>query len=378
MSSTVSQNRPPLGNQARNIRVASVPATHVYVRHLHHPQITRLEDPSGDDLRTPSFFSPEWVRRNSELFDVLHVNFGFEFYSTAQLSELCEVLAHLGKGLVYTAHDLRNPNHRDRTKQDEALDLWMSAADEIVTLTDFAAAEIRSRWGRSAHVIPHPHVIELARMGALQRARVRHWDGYRVGIHFKSMRPNMVGAPLLLAALEAAHADGFRLLVHVHHDVLDPKSDHHDAGLTNLLLDSVRTSESVMDLRVHRYFADDELWNFMLAVDAVLLPYVFGTHSGFLEACRDLGTTVIAPSCGAYADQGAQHVFLANERSGADAASLRAAMIGARRAGSCPPLTPSYRFGQQREIAQAYYEVFEGCTQPASSSPVPMPVGGHR
>ena len=30
----------------------------------------------------------------------------------------------------------------------------------------------------------------------------------------------------------------------------------------------------------------------------------FGTHSGLLEACRDLGTAVVAPACGAYGDQG--------------------------------------------------------------------------
>ena len=35
-----------------------------------------------------------------------------------------------------------------------------------------------------------------------------------------------------------------------------------------------------------------------------VLPYRFGTHSGWLEACRDLGTTVVAPDCGYYADQG--------------------------------------------------------------------------
>ena len=35
-----------------------------------------------------------------------------------------------------------------------------------------------------------------------------------------------------------------------------------------------------------------------------MLPYRFGTHSGWLEACRDLGTTVIAPTCGFYAEQG--------------------------------------------------------------------------
>ena len=34
-----------------------------------------------------------------------------------------------------------------------------------------------------------------------------------------------------------------------------------------------------------------------------MLPYRFGTHSGWLEACYDLGTPVLAPDCGFYAEQ---------------------------------------------------------------------------
>ena len=39
------------------------------------------------------------------------------------------------------------------------------------------------------------------------------------------------------------------------------------------------------------------------ALDVSVLPYRFGTHSGWLEACFDLGTAVVAPSCGFYAEQ---------------------------------------------------------------------------
>ena len=40
-----------------------------------------------------------------------------------------------------------------------------------------------------------------------------------------------------------------------------------------------------------------------------MLPYRFGTHSGWLEACFDLGTAVIAPSCGFYGQQHPCGVF---------------------------------------------------------------------
>jgi hypothetical protein len=49
---------------------------------------------------------------------------------------------------------------------------------------------------------------------------------------------------------------------------------------------------------------DPELWHSLTELDATILPYRFGTHSGWLEACRDLGTTVIVPTCGYYVEQG--------------------------------------------------------------------------
>ena len=48
----------------------------------------------------------------------------------------------------------------------------------------------------------------------------------------------------------------------------------------------------LIDLRVHDYFTDDELWDYLSSLDVSVLPYRFGTHSGWLEACYDLGTTV--------------------------------------------------------------------------------------
>ena len=53
---------------------------------------------------------------------------------------------------------------------------------------------------------------------------------------------------------------------------------------------------------------DDELWDRLGGAELVLLPYRWGTHSGLLEAAHDLGTPVLAPAFGGFADQGA-HVY---------------------------------------------------------------------
>jgi hypothetical protein len=356
------------------LRVASVPRTHVYVRHIEHPLVERLQDPSGDDLRTPNFLDPAWVNANAESFDVLHVNFGFEFYPAEQLAQVCETLQRRGKGLLFTVHDLRNPNHDDPAAHARALDIWMRYA-ELVTLTDWAAERISQTWGRQATVIPHPHVIELDEMNALQAARPRHWDGFRIGVHFKSMRPNMAGPEVLEALLLAAgSAEDIRVRMHVHHDVLDPAHRNHDPVLTKMALDAATKADSVLDLHIHRYCSDAELWNFLLSVDSIVLPYRFGTHSGFLEACRDLGTGVVAPSCGGYQAQGAQQIFASDERDGVDQQSVIDAVIAARDQGRPAPLTESYRRIQQARVADAYYDVLQRAvrraTVPEGSAPV--------
>ena len=63
-----------------------------------------------------------------------------------------------------------------------------------------------------------------------------------------------------------------------------------------------------------------------------VLPYRFGTHSGWLEACVDLGTAVVAPSCGFYAEQQPVHSYRHDEdgldariAGGGGAARVRAA-----------------------------------------------------
>jgi hypothetical protein len=60
---------------------------------------------------------------------------------------------------------------------------------------------------------------------------------------------------------------------------------------------------------VHPYFTDDELWEYLSSVSVSVLPYRFGTHSGWLEACFDLGTAVVVPTCGFYREQRPCEVF---------------------------------------------------------------------
>jgi beta-1,4-mannosyltransferase len=314
------------------IRVASVPADHPYVRHIGAPDgdaVVRMEDEREPGQRgwwPPQMLEPEWVEKNAEAFDLFHIQFGFDGRHPEQLRELVGLLEELGKPLVYTVHDLRNPNHEEHGLHAEQLEVLIDAADALVTLTDSAAARIEASFGRTAAVIPHPHVVPLDLLEGRYASTRRAGRPPLVGVHLKSMRANMVGIPLLHALTEDEGVGAARLRVDVHPEIWEPQAPAFRGDLRTTLEHLERRAD--LDMAVHDYFSDVELYDYLASLDVAILPYRFGTHSGWLEACRDLGTAVVAPSCGCYSDQGPVFTFHCDE-DGLDNASLRDAVARA-------------------------------------------------
>ena len=348
------------------ITVASVPSGHVYVRHLApeaHGAVVRLPDPDPDTPDRPAgarwwppvMLRPEWARTAD--FDVFHVHFGFDAVDPAELTELTEVLRGRGKPLVLTVHDLRNPHHEDRAAHDAQLDVLVPAADAVVTLTSGAAAEIARRWGREALVLPHPHVVPFSTMEAAQERRGwRTGDTFRVGLHVKSLRASMDPMALLPTLVETVAAiPGGVLQVNGHRDVLDPDGARRDESLAAYLHEQADAGR--LELHVHDFLDDDALWDYLASLDVSVLPYRFGTHSGWLEACRDLGTAVVAPTCGHYADQGPVLSY-AHDEAGLDEASLASALRRAHAERPAEGVSVAWRRAQRAAVASAHEQLY--------------------
>lgn len=348
------------------IRVASVPSSHVYVRHLSPPGepvdgVHRLPDPTPPGATgqsrwwPPTMLEADWVRAHHDDFDVFHVHFGFDARTPAQLADLVAALSAHRKPLVLTMHDLRNPHHAARDEHDAQLDVLVPAARTLITLTPGAAGEIERRWGRQAHVIAHPHVVELDQIARWRASRTRRGDSpFRIGLHVKSLRASMDPAVVLPALVRAADEIGDAVLqVDGHRDVLEPGGARYDRELA----DQLRSYGDRVDLRVHDYFADQELWAYLTSLDVSVLPYRFGTHSGWLEACRDLGTQVIAPTCGYYAEQGPVESYVLDEDR-FDEASLVAAVHRSHRSPR-PDIPVAERERQRYEAALAHRALYD-------------------
>jgi hypothetical protein len=359
------------GKQARadTLRVASVPAGHVYVRHLSAMEagggVVRLPDPrplhgtaTPGQWWPPAMLDPDWVDAHAAEFDVFHIHFGFDALSAAQLSRLVDALDRNRKPLVYTVHDLRNPHHPRPEAHDAHLDVLIPRAAELITLTPGAAAVIAGRWGRTARVLPHPHVVDFDRMASTPP---RHTDAFRVGVHAKSVRASMDPAAVVAALLPlTAELPGLRLIVNVHRDVADDNGHRHDPALMSLL----RSAESSGDiaLNVHDCFTDDELWDYLQSLDLSVLPYKFGTHSGWLEACHDLGTAVLAPSCGFFAEQRPCLTYRQDDE-GLDGESLRAAVRTAYESRPAWRADLADRAAERAWLASAHRETYEAAAR---------------
>ena len=255
---------------------------------------------------------------------------------------------------MFTVHDLRNPHHADPAEHERALDVLIGAASAVLTLTPGAAAQIARRWGVVPVVAPHPHVVDIERLRRRRRARR---DGVTIGVHLKGLRANMAALPSVIACLSALPelGPGASLRVDLHRSVAESRRPADRALVC--ALHRLAAADPALDLRVHPFFSDEELWDYMEAIDVSVLPYRFGTHSGWLEACHDLGTAVVAPSCGYYHEQRVVVSYRCDE-SGPDARSLRRAVVEASLGAAPAPAPIAARLAERRAVAALHRHVY--------------------
>lgn len=285
-----------------SITVASAPAGHPYVASISaSPGVTVLPDPPVPGAPAgvwwpPAVLHPSWIIEHRADARLLHIHFGTESFAPGHLTAAIDAAHAVSWPVVFTVHDLEHPQLGDQAAYDRQLDELVRGADALVTLTAGAASVIRRRWGRESLVAPHPSVLPMD--AALPRAR--SFDEVLIGVHLKDLRPNVDG-PGTVAGLLRATAElrdrGINAVaeVRMHHRVRDESARQQVRSLC--------AADNQAVLIEHERLEDPQLVASLRRLDAYVLPYRHGTHSGWLELCWDLGVPVAAPPVGFYAEQ---------------------------------------------------------------------------
>lgn len=318
------------------MKVLSIPAEHVYPQAIKPAGVSFHPDPDIDGNWWPHpALEAQWWDTPRDV-DVVHIHFGYEHRTPEQLQELVDILP---VPLVVTVHDLDNPHLSDPADQERHranVGVLVRAAQQVVTLTECAAETIARRYGRQdVAVVGHPAVVkQLPGVEAVADAAV----------FVKSLRANVV------AEVEFYREIAQRVPLTVY---------AHDVPATREL----RTELSLIDglsLVTHAQLDDAALHKAVASHRVCILPYVRGTHSGWLEMCRDLGVSVAVPDCGCYADQADTPEAVATYRAGDGAAAGRAA-AALLAAGSVP--YRGDRGAQLRAIKQAHADIYAAAYQ---------------
>lgn len=263
----------------------SIPAGHVYTEAVLPPDVTG--GPESDGGRGPHpALDPLWWHRvpDTELPDLVHLHAGVGHLNVDDVRAFTATLHRRGVPLVLTVHNLDDPHATDQTEHHATLRVLLAAAAARLTLTEEAARHLPA----GTRVIPYPRVVAEPPPAT--------GTGTAIGVFLKSLRTNVIADPVFyrIVGRVVQRATGQPLRVHLHEDSRTAHLTHALAG---------PEVADIIDLRSHSPMSDDALHRAVGQCGTVLLPYLRGTHSGWLEMCRDLGASVAVPDCGMYSAQ---------------------------------------------------------------------------
>lgn len=315
---------------APDIRVAPVPHTDPYVDAVLPASVRRI-GPAG---RPSPWLDPAYLAAHAREVDLVHLHTGYGHLPEDEVVSWTETLRRAGVPLVTTVHQLRDPARCASRRHEAHLAALLATAEVVLTLTPGAADEIAARFGRTAIVVAHPSVAEPPPGPGGERGLV--------GLPVGAPGPALPDPDALVrAALSGAVSGGGRLRV-----LLD--EDAGPCGVTGA------------ELEVLPRPAGERDWPAALReLHVAVLPERCGTHSRDLEICRDVGTRVVAPSCGWFAHQWADVVTYDNdEEHGLDPVSLDAAVAAALTRPAPQPADRAWRAEQRAAVRAVHAQVY--------------------
>lgn len=288
----------------RRLRVAHLPARTPYARKLIDDEFTIINGSraaSGEVI--PDALSVEWILEHRPLdwVDVLHLHH-LEFEDEAALERLLTACEDAKVKVVHTVHDLAAMFGRTEDLH-RKIRLVHGAGAGLVCLTEGAAADLADVLGEDAkpRVAPHGFVVEPDTIASLDRPADANGPRY---LMYGALRPNRDYLSTIVNWSLQSHPSSTRL-----HLLMRGLSPAHiaDAGQHAMELVQAVAADPRIEVTMRGYPTDTEIVAAGAAADILVLPYLWGTHSGQLELAFDLGLLPLVSDVGHLREQHAAH-----------------------------------------------------------------------
>lgn len=286
------------------LRIVHLPARTPYVRKLSASTFRIVNgSPLDSGEVVPSDVSAQWMldRRPFTWFDVLHLHH-IEFEPAAELERLLDACRSEEKRVVFTAHDT-SP-------------MFSAAEDLVHRLSLLAKAEVawvfltRGSIRSSAEllpvlpdhtVIPHGYVASPDSLRGHER---RQSDSRRRYMLYGSVRPNRDHLSTVVNWSLGLRGDDERLRLMLR--AFSP-ADFSAGGHKIMDLLAAASADPRIEAVMRPYPTDSEIVASGLESDALLMPYLWASHSGQLELAFDLNLLPVCSDVGFLRDQAQLH-----------------------------------------------------------------------
>ena len=292
---------------SRALRVVHLPARTPYVRKIVSSEFAILNGVSTEHGVVPDGVTAAWLldRRPLSWLDVLHLHH-IEFDDLSALERLLAACADAAVRVVYTAHDII-PMFAAAEDFNARLELLASADVSWIGLTEASICALGDRLDALPQItlIPHGYVVPPEEVAGKLRAEKRTAPQYLLYGALRKNRDHL--STIANWSLSITNrAARLNLLLRA----LSPADfDRHDVPA----LLAITKSDPRIHATMRAYPSDQEIVTAGLQADALLLPYLFGSHSGQLELAFDLNLTPVCSSIGFFKDQHRIHKELVRE-----------------------------------------------------------------
>lgn len=289
----------------RRLRVAHLPARTPYARKLSGDEFTIINGTriasSGEVI--PDALSTEWIldHRPLDWLDVVHLHH-LEFEDEHMLERLLTACEEANVRVVYTVHDLTamfgaNEDLHRRTR------LVHAARAGLVCLTEGSATELIGILGEDtkAWLAPHGYVVDPETVASLDPPAAGDVRRY---LMYGALRPNRDHLSTIVNWSLHTRATNDRL-----HLLMRGLSSAHMADTSQHVMDLVHLAgaDPRIEITMRGYPTDADIVTAGACADVLVLPYLWGTHSGQLELAFDLALFPLVSDVGHLRAQHAAH-----------------------------------------------------------------------